>query len=960
MSRHVVYGTHVLDVASKERLARAFQVQKEQQKTVFYVLPSHKWLHDARGKQPGLLITTFDDIATFILKQACISYIPLTEEERTLFFLQFLKEEVMFKGDDIVSGKARAYADTYGQIKRLGLAIEDIPSSLLPLQPLFKSYEQQIVKERDLLDPENILLRAIKVLQQQSDQVELAKIVIDGYYDFSPLQALFIEALRKADISVDIYVPNHKKFDIVDQTVNELLTMGFEDKREENIKKKITQKVELIAASTKEEQWKGVIEEICYCDSYESVGILVVDEKNGVADLEKYAIGYPLPINRAKKRKLSTTSIHSFLLAALSNNRAPKTKWEQLPLVERILRLFQVSGLDYAKQKQLFLSTGEWQQDHHQELFKQIHAITWKKSAPFLTYIKQLRSIIEQLPFQAFWEEQFEYAQDVVKVKEMADEYKALTQIDSQLERYEQLLHEKGLENLMMTHDLFMEWTKELGERLQLLEQRASKRGVAIHTWRDVSLFQGDKLYVVGMNEGIFPAPHHLSGYVQERDLLGGAVRFSPPTQDHFRAKQQAYFEQLQYVAKIITYTYVKGIDANHPLLPSTLLENVQESDQIWTWEQRIEKPYSFSTEDQEEKIAFHVGKGQSVEKLPDEMGKVSKRLDRLDQADEPITLYQREPLQPVVSITALESYARCPFRYGMERILQVPEPASLQERVSPLDIGELIHAIIEEVYTEINVIGQSFAKLKQDIGHIPERIDELFEEKWEQIEKQSPELSRLDLELTKQEWQKRLRRWWQAERKHFWDNDHLAQMQVMAIEKPVQFELPLSEEKTLVLTGKADRVDRMDDAIVVYDYKSGQMNVKMEEVRLGLKLQLPLYAFAIREELERIEQMPVKADGATYISLKEPNKRAGNGMWRKEHIGKSSRYNVSSFCRNKEDQLGTEQFIIDHELKERITEIWEGMQTNFPVEPLECSKFCQYRSVCRVTDEKRENANGK
>ncbi|MFC0469378.1 PD-(D/E)XK nuclease family protein [Halalkalibacter kiskunsagensis] len=960
MSSHFIYGTHVKDVANKRRLQSAFHVQKEYQNTVFYVLPSNMWLKEARRNQPGLIITTFDDIASFILKQVGLSYVPLTEEERTLFFLQFLKEEVKFGEDDIVSGKARAYADTYGQIKRLGLDIEEIPSSLIPLQSLFKSYELQIVNGRGLLDPENILLRAMQVLRQRTEQIQIAKLVIDGYFDFSPLQALFIEALKEVGIPIDIYVPNHHQFDIVDQTVKELLTMGFTDERAEKQHVKVTKKVELVAASTNEEQWRGMFEQIYFeNESYEKIGILLVDERVGTADLEKYAINYHLPINRAIKRKLSTTSIFSFLLAAIENTCAPKTKWEQLPLIEQILRLYQVSGLDYAKQKQSFLQMGECQEEQHDQLFKKIHGITWKKNAPFFTYIQQLRRIMDQLPFLTFWEEQFESEENVQKLKEMADEYKALMKMDNRLQQYEELLQEKGLENLLMTHDLFMEWVKELGEGLTHFEQRASKRGIAIHTWRDVSLFQGDKLYVVGMNEGVFPAVHQLSGYVQERDLLGSAVRFSSPTQDHFRAKQQAHFEQLQYVAKEITYTYVKGIDANYPLLPSTLLEDIQESSEIWTWEHRMEKPYSFSIEDQEEKIAFHVGKGYSVDYLPIEINKISKRLERLEQADEPITLYQHEPLQPVVSITALESYARCPFRYGMERILQVPEPATIQERVSPLDIGDLVHAIIEEVYSEVNVIGQSFANLQQNIDHIPERIEELFEEKWEQIETQSPELSRLDLELTKQQWKKRLRRWWQAERKHFWDNEHLTQMQVMAIEKPVRFELPLSEQQSLVLTGKADRVDRIDDAIVVYDYKSGQMNVKMDEVRSGLKLQLPLYAFAIRKELERLEQTPIKADGATYISLKEPAKRAGNGMWRNENVGKSSRYNVSSFS-NKEDELGTEQFLIDHELKERIAEIWEGMQTSFPVEPRECSKFCQYRAVCRVTDEKRENANGK
>ncbi|KHF38399.1 PD-(D/E)XK nuclease family protein [Halalkalibacter okhensis] len=956
MSELNLYGTHVKDVANKDRLQKVFELQKQEKSKVFYVLPSQMWLQEARRKRPGLSSTTFDDIASFILNELTIPYVPLSEEERTLFFLQYVREEVTFRGEEVVSGKARAYADTYGQLKRLGLDLADIPTSLLPLRELFQRYEERVVSGRSMLDPENTILHAIKLLKQAPEQINISAIVIDGYYDFSPLQMLFIEALKEARISVKIFVPDHSNFAIVDQTVKELLSIGFEDQRVNRKEMKLVKQQELIAASTNEEQWCGLMEEIRLSEwTYDQIGLLVVDDRTD--DVMKYADRYMVPVNKAKKRKLSTTSVHALLQLALSNTTAPKSKWEQLPLVEQVLRIYQVSGLEFAKQKQAFIQSAQWINEQHQELFTFIQHLQWEKSAAFIDYISKFRQVINKMELFTVFNEQLEQAEDVAKLQEIANEYKALQKIDEHLSKYEKLLLDKGLETLMMTHDLFIDWICGLGESLQLFEARASKQGVSIYTWRDVSLFQGEQLFVVGMNEGAFPAAHHLSGYVQERDILSGTVRFSPPTSEHFRLKQQAYFEQLQYVAKSITFTYVKGIDANHPLLPSALLEDLKESDQMWTWENRIGREYAFSSEDQQDKLAYHLGKGCIVENLPKEVHELRGRLDRLEKGAEPISLNQTHPVKPVVSVTALESYARCPFRYGMERVLQVTEPQAIQENVSPLDIGDLMHSIIEEIYQELNAVGQSFVALKEKIGHIPERIEELFEEKWEQVEKQSPEISRLDLQMTKQQWQKRLRRFWQAERKHFFDNANLEQMHIMAIEKPIRFELPLSDEKTLVLTGKADRIDRLNNSIVVYDYKSGHASVKMEDVQSGLKLQLPLYAFAIREELERLEEAVFQADGASYISLKEPNKRAGNGIWRTEHVGKSSRYNVSSFCRNREDHLGNEQFLIDHQLKERITEIWEGMQTNFPVEPLECSPFCSYRTVCRVTDEKREQA---
>lgn len=958
MSQQIVYGTHVKDIASKQRLANAFAVQKQIKKPAFYVLPSHMWLQAARQKQPGLLVTTFDDIARYLLEQAGWSYLSLSEQERTLFFQQFMREEGVFEQEEIHHGKAQGYADTYGQVKRLGLSLDQLPLSLTPLRSLFSSYEKRVVQERNLLDPENMILRAITFLEETSEPVHVSMITIDGYYDFSPLQVLLIEALQKANVTVEIYVPAHEQLEVVEGTVAELVSIGFLDQRQEDGGAPDPVEMELVAATTAEEQWRGVMEEVSLGGlPLNEVGVIVVDEKNGMKELERFAAHYSLPLNKSKKRPIAATSIHSFLLTVVRHTGARKTKWEQLPLVEHILRLYQVGGLDYAKQKQSFLQTGQWHEPEHQQLFEAVSQLSWTKSGRFVDYLQKLWSWLEQLPIVSFWESQFEVETDVSRLREMAGEYKAWQQLVKQLQQYEQLLRDKGLEDLMLTVDLVAEWLREIGDRTQLFEQRASKSGLAVHTWRDVGLFRGKKLYVVGMNEGVFPALHQLSGYVHERDLIDSMVRFSPPTHAHFREKQQAYFRQLPHLADSITFTYVRGVDPSHPLLPSPLL-GIEVAERQWSWETRMQQSYALTDRDEHEKIAFHIGKGCKVEQVPKELANIVTRLGRLAEAEEPVSLPDEGRREPVVSVTALESYARCPFRYAMERVVAVEEPGAAQERVSPLDIGQLVHGVIEAMYTKLDLVGVAFAEATEErLARVPELLNEMFEEKWALVEERSHELSRLDLLLTKQEWQKRLQKWWQAERKHFWENDALQQMSIMALEKSIRFEFSLENGQTLILTGKADRVDVRDDSFVIYDYKTGKASVNMEEVRSGLKLQLPLYAFAIREELERREGRTITADGATYVSLKEPGKRAGNGIWRSEHVGKNSRYSVSSYCRNREDTLGTAAFLDQYELKMRIEQVWNGMHTNFPVQPLDCASHCPYRSVCRVTAEQREES---
>ncbi|WP_100404950.1 PD-(D/E)XK nuclease family protein [Bacillus solitudinis] len=941
-----IYGTQLEDIANKERLEEAFQLQRDLKDPVFYLLPSHQWLQKARSRQPGLLFTTFDDVANYILKQTAESYIELSEHERTLFFQQFVEEK-----QEIQHGKIKGYADTYGQIARLGLTIENVPTSVKELVPLFETYEQEVTNRR-MLDPEHVILYAIRYLKNNL-HVPIGAVIVDGYYDFSPLQFLLLEALKEAGIRVDVYLPNHQQLDIVEETLTDLQKIGYATNFKLLQKERKHQEVELIAATTEEEQWRGVLEDIQLSElAFEEIGILVAGEKND--ELLRQANEMGLPLNHSKKKRLSDTAVYTLLLKCIQETGAFETKWERLPLVEQLLSVFFVKGIHYSKVKQLFLQSQELSEPAVNNAYQTIIQTKWSKRATFLVYVKQLLDLVHALKINKELENTFKLETETIKLQQIVLEQRALLQIKEKLKLYEKQLIEKGLTSLEMNRDIFHDWFRELGETTQLFLERGSKRGIQLHTWRDVGLFKGTKLYVVGMNEGVYPRVNQLSGYVQERDLYDSSIRFGSPTLLHFQKKQDAYFEQLFYVASSLSFVYVNGLDPNHPLLPSPFVEDLP-INRKWSWEKRMTNDYAFSEKEQVEKLAYHLGKKFIVKNLPSSLRKLTRQSERLETGEEVIEQFRNR--QPVVSVTELESYARCPFRYSMERVLNVREPGAQMERVSPLDIGQLVHTLIENVYKELGLVGITFDSLTEEQKEqVPNLITERFETLWENIEKQLHEIPQLDLELSKKEWSRRLQKWWQAERKHFWDNPRLSTMKIDALETAVRWEMTLTNGERLILAGKVDRVDIEEEGFVIYDYKTGAASIKMEEdVRTGLKLQLPLYTHALKKQLEQRENQPMSALGASYISLKEPNKRAGNGIWRSDHVGKGSIFQVSSQCRNREDELGTDSFLEKYQLKERIEELWNGMNHSFPVAPIECSNFCQYRSVCRVTEAQRE-----
>src|SRR5699024_591838 len=137
-------------------------------------------------------------------------------------------------------------------------------------------------------------------------------------------------------------------------------------------------------------------------------------------------------------------------------------------------------------------------------------------------------------------------------------------------------------------------------------------------------------------------------------------------------------------------------------------------------------------------------------------------RSERLSTWDETFTVALNREHR--VAVTALESYARCPFKYALDRILSIDEPRVEEENVSPLSIGDFIHEIIEEVYVELGLIGVAFASVdKERLDEVPKWLMARFEEKWLTIESEHTNISRLDLLLTKRIWQKRLLQWWDA-----------------------------------------------------------------------------------------------------------------------------------------------------------------------------------------------------
>jgi ATP-dependent helicase/nuclease subunit B len=230
-------------------------------------------------------------------------------------------------------------------------------------------------------------------------------------------------------------------------------------------------------------------------------------------------------------------------------------------------------------------------------------------------------------------------------------------------------------------------------------------------------------------------------------------------------------------------------------------------------------------------------------------------------------------PLDGVVSSTRLEGWARCPFAFFGERLLEVvpTEDPELQLEMSPLTRGSLIHEVLERFVTEVlarppdRQPSPSRPWSDDDHARIRAIADEVCGEYEAQGVTGRPVFWRRD----------RARVIALADRFLFADDDERREAGTRPVAAEYRFgiaedvppvEVPLPDGRSLRFRGSADRIDAgPDGSLLVLDYKTGgdrdytSLSAENPDNR-GTKLQLVVYAFAARARAGRPDA-PVRSE---------------------------------------------------------------------------------------------------
>ncbi|MFA3783928.1 PD-(D/E)XK nuclease family protein [Melioribacteraceae bacterium 4301-Me] len=304
-------------------------------------------------------------------------------------------------------------------------------------------------------------------------------------------------------------------------------------------------------------------------------------------------------------------------------------------------------------------------------------------------------------------------------------------------------------------------------------------------------------------------------------------------------------------------------------------------------------------------------------------------------------------------SVSQLETYAKCPFKFFMERILKVGVREEPTEEIEALEMGNILHSILFEFYSELrrrnlvlkncsdvvfneaSEIMKKIAKEKINIGSFNSPVT--FYEK-EKI------LGFNDI------WESSLLYKFLEEERNGTDNFIPSFFEVSfgtlkkeRIDELLSLPEPI-EIDGIKLRGKIDRIDisEADKLFNIVDYKLGGKKPSSKELKDGISLQLPVYLYAASELLKKKYEKDFLPNEMIIYSLKYSADKFG-----KDPV---------SIKNSRDKEITTAEQLIDltiHHIKKYIQKISEGEFCLSPHENREqivCS-YCQFKSVCRIEE---------
>lgn len=417
----------------------------------------------------------------------------------------------------------------------------------------------------------------------------------------------------------------------------------------------------------------------------------------------------------------------------------------------------------------------------------------------------------------------------------------------------------------------------------------------------DASLLRADSkhMYIIGANDGIFPAAQKNSGVFSDTDceiLAAMGVELAPGGEYAAADERFLFYRAAASASHSLTVTFASAELSGQSMKPSfavTRLKSLFPSSEVINYtalplEKRLE------------------GRGNILEFIAESEGTaLGKALKSYAEGDEALAqrlcklklplcddeeMLDRETTEKLfggdlaLTQSRLESYVLCEFSYFCKYVLKLEDKKAA--RFDLANIGTFIHHVLEK-----------FLLYAEGMGGVSKISDENLEEALDKIIKDYMyTVCRLENNLSGSRIAhlfKRLKRSTRILCKNliseFSQSDFSPKLFEVPIGSPKEGEksiepwkIPLDGDGYAYIYGIADRVDIYEKDEKYYarvvDYKTGAKEFSLEDVKMGINIQLLLYLFSIWKNGSKKDSalnIPVKSEvvpaGILYFSAGVP-----------------------------------------------------------------------------------------
>lgn len=408
-------------------------------------------------------------------------------------------------------------------------------------------------------------------------------------------------------------------------------------------------------------------------------------------------------------------------------------------------------------------------------------------------------------------------------------------------------------------------------------------------------------LFVVGINDGVFPAASREEGYLNDSDreiLREKGMEIAKTGEELLYEEEFNVYRTLTLPEEILYLSYDSSDKEGKSLRPSVLIKKikrlypklVEKSDleeteivianEAVSFEEALKAYRRFldgeKLTDEEENLILYFYKikneefrlaldGSNYSNLPDQISKANIQ-----------KLYGKTL---VTSVSKLEAYRKCPFSFHLNYGLKLKEKDEL--KMEAVDTGSFMHEVIDKFFKTLDENGESVKEISNEkIQEICNKIiEELLGESKYYTFSSTAKFKLLTRRLKKVVLKSIEYIVYTIRNSDFEVLGHEIEFNNLSEFKPIQ--MSLFDDNRLEIIGKIDRVDvglvNNKQYVRVIDYKSSLKKMDLNQIASGLQIQLITYLDALTE------QKDYEASGLLYLGMIDNIVKASKNMSEEE-----------------------------------------------------------------------------